>query len=96
MTSIMILCLFLGFGVNVAKTTAITTGELAARGVAVGVGVVFTVIDIALLVKDWDKKHPVVENLEQLSDELNNYLGSIDVIIKALKECLIDGYYDCS
>ena len=78
-------------GANVAKTTAVTSGKLAARGVAVGVGVIFTAIDIALLVKDWDKKHPIVENVEQLSDELNNYLGSIDVIIKALKECLSDG-----
>ena len=74
-----------------AKTTAITTGELALRSVAAGVGVTFTAVDIALLIRDWDKKHPVVENVEQLSGELKKNLGSIEVIIKALKEFLNKG-----
>ena len=85
---------FHGLGANVAKTTAVTTSAVALRTVAAGVGVAFTVVDIVSLVKHWDKKHPVVENVEQLYVQLINNLGTIDVIIKALKQFLNKGSHN--
>lgn len=66
-------------GLGIGTSSAIIQGAL--RGVAAGVGVVFTIIDIVRLVKDYTDPNPLLKELERIR---RLYLMDIDVCEKLI------------
>ncbi|XP_054161398.1 uncharacterized protein LOC128959466 [Oppia nitens] len=70
---------------SATKATVPSAGKLALRGASAAVGIVFTVIDVVSLVKDWNRNHPSATAVECLIDDL---LEDMDVV-KTLNDVIV-------
>ena len=85
---ILILLLGVGSGLasGIARTTSVSASKVALRGASAAAVLVFTAIDVAYLVKDWNKNHPTINVINQLVEDLERDLE----IIQKLDNFIID------
>ena len=67
----------LGSGLSISLSGSISASKLLYGSLSVAIILVFSVIDIVNLVKDWNKKHPTVDVINQLIEDLQKDLKFI-------------------
>jgi hypothetical protein len=82
----------LGSQVKDTNALLLGVGEAAASAsskvlphVLIGIGVVATAVDVALLIKDWKSKHPSLKYADELIKDLNNDIQKLEAMIKFSK-----------
>ena len=60
-----------------AKSVGPSAAKLTFRGLTAGLGLALTVVDVVLLVRDWNRVHPTVEVVDHLIQDLEKDLELI-------------------
>lgn len=60
--------------------------QTALRGVTAGFGVIFTVIDIVTLVKDYNDHHPLLKELERIKGLYMNDMDFCNTLLELLSD----------
>jgi hypothetical protein len=70
---------------NAAKIVGLPAGKFLDVTLA-GLGLIFIIVDLISLIKDWEKQNPSLEDIKELTTALKNDIEIFKTIFKIIKD----------